>query len=176
VAGDSVEGADVIVLTIDAGAAGVLEAADLVHEGISDRVAVFADQPDAVDEEYIRRGFRYEDKSAVWLRMLTNMGVKNLERIPVSVSGTEAEGQLLPEWCTERHLRTVIVVTTPDHSRRVRRVLRRGMKGRTTRVMVRPARVSSFRPDTWWHTRECARIGLVELEKLMLDVLRYPFN
>src|SRR6266446_8033482 len=48
--------ADVIVVAIDAGGAGLLEAADLVHSGIATRVAVFSDPPDAVAREFIRRG------------------------------------------------------------------------------------------------------------------------
>jgi hypothetical protein len=176
VADDPIGPADVIVLTIDAGAAGVLEAADLVREGIANRVAVFVEKPDPVDNEYIRRGYKYEDRADRWLRMLTNMGVTNLERIPVPVNGTEAEGQFLPQWCAERHLGVVVVVTTPDHSRRVRRVLRREMKGHATKVMVRATRFSVFQPDAWWQTRAGTRVGLVELEKLFLDVSRHPFN
>ena len=38
------EPADVIIVAVDAGRAGVLEASDLVHSGISTRVAVFSDE------------------------------------------------------------------------------------------------------------------------------------
>ena len=37
--------ADIIVLTIDSGGAGALEAADLLQNGVSKRVAVFEDPP-----------------------------------------------------------------------------------------------------------------------------------
>jgi hypothetical protein len=168
--------ADVIVLTVDAGAAGVLEAADLVHEGMASRVAVFAEPSDAVDNEFLRRGFKVEDKGAVWLRMLSAMGVTSVEQIPVPVNGSEAEGQILPGWCAERRIRAVIVVTTPDHSRRVRRVLGRAMKQGETKLIVRPTRVSSFDVDRWWQTRDSARTGIVELQKLLLDVLRHPIS
>jgi hypothetical protein len=43
--------ADIVVITVDADGAGVLEAADLIHGGIAPRVAVFADPPDEVDRE-----------------------------------------------------------------------------------------------------------------------------
>ncbi len=54
--------ADIIVLSIDSGGAGALEAADLVQSGISKRVAVFHDPPSGEDYEFIRRGLPYEDE------------------------------------------------------------------------------------------------------------------
>ena len=48
--------ADLIVLTIDSGGAGPLEAADLVHSGVSKRVAVFEEPLNTEHSEFIRRG------------------------------------------------------------------------------------------------------------------------
>src|SRR3981081_2820174 len=53
--------ADIIVISIDSGGAGALEAADLVQSGIATRVAVFSDPPSGEDHEFIRRGLAYED-------------------------------------------------------------------------------------------------------------------
>jgi hypothetical protein len=60
--------ADIIVLTIDSGGAGALEAADLVQSGVSKRVAVFEDPPSREGSEFIRRGFPYEDQAARQIR------------------------------------------------------------------------------------------------------------
>src|SRR5579872_1292423 len=49
-----IDSADVIVVAIDAGGAGTLEAADLVHRGVAERVAVFHDPPTAADQEFLR--------------------------------------------------------------------------------------------------------------------------
>ena len=167
---------DVVVISVDGGAAAVLEAADLVHAHLANRVAVFADPPDAVDREFIRRGIPYEDRAAQSQRLLALLGVENVERIPRPASGTESEGRILPDWCDDRHFRTVAVVTTPDHSRRMGRVLQRAMKGRATKVIVRPTRYSSFDPDRWWQTRSGMRTGIVELQKLVLDFARHPIS
>ena len=64
VVNEPIEPADIIVVATDAGSAGVLEAADLVHSGVAMRVAVFADPPDVIDREFIRRGIAYEDRAA----------------------------------------------------------------------------------------------------------------
>jgi hypothetical protein len=177
VAHDTVGPADIIVVASDADGAGVLEAADLVHGGLATRVAVFADPPDpVVDREFLRRGVPYEDAGERSIRQLRALGVETVEQIPRAVVGTEDEGRVLPEWCGQHGFRSVIVVTNPDHSRRLRRVLRRAMKERPTVVTVRPARYADFDPDRWWTSRQGIRIAVVELQKLLLDLARHPFS
>jgi hypothetical protein len=176
VVNDPVGPADVIVITNDGGAEGVLEAADLFHHGIATRVAVFADPPDEIDREFIRRGAPYEDRAERSTRELKSLGVSTVEQIPRGVAGTEDEGEVLPGWCDEQRLRSIVVVSTSDHSRRVRRVLRRAMKGHQTTVTVRFSRYSQFDPDRWWQTRGGVRIAIVEFQKLLLDLARHPIS
>jgi hypothetical protein len=49
------------------------------------------------------------------------------------------------------------------------------MGTRPTRVIVRSARFSPFDPDRWWKSPDTRRIGVIELQKLLLDLLRHPF-
>ena len=175
VSSDPVESADAIVVTIDAGPAGILEAADLVHNGVSQRVAVFDDPADPATLEFLRRGVAYEDRAAREIRQLQTLGIANVERIH-AVGGTEDEGSVLPGWCELQELHSVVVVGNSDHTRRLRRVFHRSMKGRQTRVFVRAARFSAFDPDEWWHTRAGIRTEIVELQKLLLDLARHPIS
>jgi hypothetical protein len=171
-----VQSADIIVIAIDTDGAGTLEAADLIHGGISTRVAIFTDPPDEMDREFIRRGIPYEDAAAVSARQLRSLGVQNIEQIPRSVAGSEEEGDMLPVWCDQHHFRSVVVVTTPDHSRRLHRILARSMQGHQTSVTVQPTRYSTFDPDHWWETRGGTRTEIIELEKLLLDIARHPIS
>jgi hypothetical protein len=167
--------ADVIVLTLDSGGAGALEAADLVKSGVSKRVAVFDEPPNREHDEFIRRGLPYEDAGARQIRQLRSLGVTDVVQIS-RIDGTEGEGQVLPPWCDEHQLRSIVFVAGKDHSRRLRRVLDRVMKGHPTRVTVQPARYSSFDPDRWWETRGGVRIEIIELQKLVLDVVLHPMS
>jgi hypothetical protein len=175
VVNEPVAPADIIVLSLDSDGAGALEAADLVQSGISKRVAVFIDTPDGVGHEFIRRGLPFEDAAAREFRQLTSLGVTDVVQIS-RVDGTESEGRVLPTWCDEHQLRSIVVVATKDHSRRLRRVLDRAMKGHPTRIMVQPARYSSFDPDKWWETRGSVRTEIVELQKLLLDLVLHPIS
>jgi microcompartment protein CcmK/EutM len=177
VVNDHVEPADIIIVMVDANGAGVLEAADLVHSGMAARVAVFDESPDTVVEhEFVRRGIPYEDDGGRSVRLLKELGVRTIDLIPTYVAGTEDEGPVLAEWCDQHRFRSVVVVSTSDHSRRVRRVLHRSMKGYPTKVAARSARYSAFDPDRWWLSRRGTRTEVVELGKLLLDVARHPFS
>jgi len=167
--------ADIVVLTIDSSGAGALEAADLLQSGVSKRVAVFKDPPSREESEFIRRGLPYEDEGTRQIRQLRTFGVTDVERIS-GVSGTGDEGQVLPQWTDEQHLRSIVVVATKDHSRRLQRVLDRTMKGHPTLFTVQAARYSNFDPDRWWKIRDSTRIEIIELQKLLLDVVLHPLS
>jgi len=174
---DGIGPADIIVVASDAPGAGVLEAADLVHSGVATRVAVFNDLPDpVVDREFMRRGIPREDDATESVRQLKALGVDTIEVIPTLIAGTEDEGRVLPPWCDQQGFRSIVVVAETDHTRRLRRVLRRSLSGHTTTVTIRASRYSQFDPARWWETRAGVRTGIVELEKLLLDVVRHPIS
>ena len=177
VVNEPVASADIIVISLDSGGAGALEAADLVQSGISKRVAVFMDPPSPEDHEFIRRGLPDEDEGTSQIRQLRSLGVTDVVRISTIEGGsTEGEGQALPRWCDEHQIQSVVFVPDKDHSRRVRRVLDRVMKGHSTRVTVRPTRYSNFDPDRWWETRRGVGAEIVGLQKLLLDVVLHPMS
>jgi hypothetical protein len=177
VVNDRIEAADATVVTVDADGAGVLEAADLVHSGVSTRVAVFGEIPDTlVEDEFARRGIAYENAAEQSVRHLRALGVGSIDLIPTYVSGSEGEGPVLASWCDQQGFRSIVVVSTSDHSRRLRRVLHRSMKGHRTRVKARSAHYSAFDPDQWWRSRRGIRTEVVELQKLLFDVVRHPIS
>src|SRR5712671_1338732 len=176
VVNEAVAPADIVVVSASSGGAGALEAADLVQSGVATRVAVFTDPPNGEDHEFIRRGLAYEDGSARQTRQLRSLGVTDVVQIPRIDAGTEGEGQVLPPWCDQHQFQSIVFVAARDHSRRVRRMLDRVMKGHPTRVTVQPARYSSFDPDRWWESREGVRTEIIELQKLVLEAILHPMS
>ena len=174
VSDDSVEPADAIVVSVDVGAAGALEAADLVDSGIATRVAVLADRTTEEDREFRRRGIAYEDAAQRLVRYLTLLGVADVERIADAVSGTTDIGRMISNWCEERGFTSVVVVTGSSHSRRLGRVLGRAARDSALTFRVRVSRYSDFDPDRWWETRSGIRTEVIELQKLLLDIVLHP--
>ena len=176
VAEDPIGPADLIVIPAAESGSAILETAELIHRGIATRVGVFDDPPDETDREFMRRGIPLEDAAATSVRQLKSLGIEAVERIPKSLAGTEEEARVLPGWCRSRQLRSVVVISTPDHSRRVRRVFNRAVKGHGITIAVRVTRYSVFHPDQWWRTRDGTRTGIVEFQKLLLDFALHPFS
>jgi hypothetical protein len=138
--------ADIIVIVPGGGGAEALEAADLVQSGIATRVAVFADPPSGEDHEFIRRGLPYEDAAARQIDQLKWLGVTDVAQIPRADTETEGVAEVLSAWCDQHRFRSIVFVAKREHSRRLRRVLDRVMKGHSTRITVQPSRYSGFFP------------------------------
>jgi hypothetical protein len=168
--------ADIIVISGESDGAGVLEASDLVHSGVATRVAVFTYAPNAMEREFTRRGIPYEDRTARFVRQLRSLGIVDVEQIPTYVTGTEDEGPALARWCDEQRFHSIVVVGNPDHSRRLRRVFHRSVKGHQTTVAVCSTPYSGFDPDQWWNSHTGIRTEIMESEKLFLDFVRHPIS
>jgi len=168
--------ADIIVLSLDSGGAGALEAADLVQSGIATRVAVYADPPSGEDHEFIRRGLPYEDAAARQIDQLKWLGVTDVVQIPRADAEPESVVEVLPAWCDQHRFRSIVFVANREYSRWLQRVLDRVMKGHSTRITVQPSRYSGFDPDQWWKTRTGVRIAIVELQRLVLEVLLHQIS
>lgn len=174
---DPTSRADVIVIAADSDGAGVLEAADLIREGVAPQIALFTYQPDRADRELARRGAPTVDPNTLTVQQLRALGVRaSIEQIPGLVAGTTDEGKILGSWCRDHGIRTLMFVSTPDHSRRARRVLHRALADYGTRVIVHASHYAEFDPDTWWQTRGGRRTELTEAEKLLLDFVRHPLS
>jgi hypothetical protein len=166
--------ADIVVISSDALAAGVLEAAELVKAGYATRVGIFDRPVTRVQRELMRRGLTPVDLKSYSLQLLRELGVTDIVVLPL-VTGTVDEGRVLRQWCPANSVRTVLFIGVADHSRRTRRVLNRELRPAGITVRVRYARFSEFDPDSWWRTRNGQRVEIIESEKLLLDVLRHPF-
>lgn len=168
--------ADAIVIAPDLEEGGILEASDLVRERLATRVAVFAPPLTPIADEFTARGIEYEDRGGRSLRQLDALGVRHAELIRLPVGGSEDAVRLLATWCKRHDLQTVLVVTGTDHSRRLRRLVARSMSDSRTRAYIRASRYSAFNPSNWWQHRGTLDTGIIELQKLVLDIVRHPLS
>lgn len=173
---EPVTSADIIVVSGEADGAGVLEASDLVRSGVAKRVAIFSYPRTTTEQEFTRRGVPYRDKTGRYLDELNALGVVNVEQIPTFVTGTEDEGPVLARWCDAHQIHSVVLVGSREHSRRLRRVLQRSIKGHLITAAVCGSPYSEFDPDSWWTSRWGVRAEIIESEKLLLDIVRHPIS
>jgi hypothetical protein len=175
-ASDRLKPADVIVVTEWDGESGVLTAADLVRDSMAPRVAVLVAPIGPADRELGRRGIVRGGSGPYLVRLLHTLGVAAVETIPTPADGTGSEGDVITAWCDAHQFSSIIVVSSPDHSRRVRRVLHRSMLGHHTKVAVHTTAFSDFDPERWWETHDGVRTEIQGLEKLLVDVVLHPLS
>jgi len=173
---DDVGPSDAVALFTGIGPVGVLEVLDLLNERRTRRAVIIQLAPGPEMRELERRGLRLETSAARTARLLRQAAISEIviETITVDEGGTNAEAVALKRWCMEQGIDSIIVIATRDHSARARRVLSRTFKESDTRVFVKIARHDSFDPWRWWQRRDSLRVGIIELQKLLLEYLCHP--
>ena len=169
---DPIESADVGV-TLESVEAGALEASDLYHRGVIPRIVVLVAAATAVDQEFARRGIPREDLTS---RTIVRLGVPAaaIETVEAGEAGTTEATQALAGW-VRLHPNRVLVIVSPNHTRRFRRALLRVWPPNVPRPRVTSPRANLFRAEDWWVSRRTLRDGLFELEKLAWDYVRHPW-
>lgn len=171
---DSLQPSDIAIMTTAIEPAGEIELADLFSQHMANRVGALIPAPSPADRELARRGVTTDGPG----RILAALGVPReaVVLIPAGEGGTTDGMEALAKWCLADGTRRVIVVTAPDHARRVRRALARAFGRGGPEVLVHTVRYDEFRRQDWWQNRRTLRSGLVELEKLVLDYVQHPLH
>jgi len=174
VAADPLAFADIAVMTSEADLAGAIELADLRARQLTRRVGAIVPEPSAAEREMKKRGVVLPGMGDV----LGALGVppEDIELIPAGEGGTTDGMQALAAWSRTHAVRRLIVVTAPDHGRRVKRALTRAFGDAPPELMMHHAAHDEFAPTTWWSSRRTLRSGLVELQKLALDYATHPLT
>ncbi len=152
-----------------------VEAAELLRQGWADRLLLTQEQASPAEEYLRRRGVSEVSDLERRLRLLSALGVPR-EQVTVlegTVRSTRDEAERVAWWVEAKGGGQVIVVTSAFHTARARYVFERTLQGRGVTVSVRPSQLGSFHPDSWWMRQDTLRVGLIELQKLLVYRLWY---
>ena len=172
---DELMRADVIVPLAGGSWDREIEAAELFREGYAPRV-VLTSEPEIPARAYLEdRGIHLPMGEERRLQVLAALGVPR-ERVTVltqPVTSTLDEAQRVGAWAAQSGIRGVIIVSSYQHTARAKYIFERYAATPQTTFIVRPTKLSEFRPESWWTTRAMLREGIFELEKLIAYRLRY---
>ena len=146
-----------------------LATAELYRKGLASKVFVAREIiPDGY-EILKRRGVSYPETRDQMVFLLKGLGVPESAILTsdTPAESTAMEAALVGKLVKEKHYRSVLLVTSPLHSRRAWLVFRKAMKGEGVRVTVMPTSYSKFRAEDWWKTRRYVRDVLLEYQKLI---------
>ena len=174
---DALAPADAVVIMAGGVPTREVTAAELYRKGWAPLVVLSNDFTPGRVRELIALGARRFDYQGEARLVLEKHGVPPhaIVALPVPVKTTEVELQFVAEAAQARGWRRIILVTSPEHSRRVRLVWRQRAPG-SIEGRIALARTDDFLEDGWWRKRRQAEAVLHEylgLAAIHLGVSKY---
>jgi uncharacterized SAM-binding protein YcdF (DUF218 family) len=159
--------ADAVVVLAGSPPGRLLEAADLYRAGVAPRVVLTRERrpPAAVSLE--RRGLVVPSPHDDGRNQLIALGVPTgaIVALRGRAYSTSSEARLIARWACRTRQRSLVVVTSPSHTRRARLILRRVLAP-DVQLAVRPAPDDFFPRRHWWRHRRAGKLVLSEYQKL----------
>lgn len=145
-----------------------LEAVDLYREGWAPRIMLVRQMADLGEAELVKRGIPYPREVDVQVEVLGRLGIPRDAIVIIDQADSTAdEADHLHAVVTRDKLSRVIVVTSKQHTRRARLVMRRRLDGTSVQVIMRYSRYDRSDVDRWWARRGTLRFTLFEYQRLL---------
>jgi uncharacterized SAM-binding protein YcdF (DUF218 family) len=160
--------ADAVVILAGSPPARLLEAAELYRSGLAPRIVLTRERRPPATVALARRGVPVDDPDVLARSHLIALDIpaEAITTLNGRAYSTTSEAKLITRWACRSHIQSLVVVTSPSHTRRARLILRR-LVAPGTALTVRPARADFFPRQRWWRSRRSSKLVLSEYEKLV---------
>ncbi len=167
--------ADLIVCLMGRPVERGLTSADVYKKGLSSYIFVGREKPPAGNSILVKKGVHYPEERDLLIMMLKGLGVPRSACITGDsfIEGTLGEAKVVREIARKRGFRSLIIVTSPTHTRRAWLIYRKIFEKDRTKIMLMPSRYSDFKAEDWWKTREYVRDVIIEYQKLLYYTVKY---
>lgn len=164
---DPLEKADAIIVLGGTMYERPLEAVDLYREGWAPRILLFRQVVDWGEAELIARKFSYTREVDVQIDVLSRLGVpRDAIGVLDQAGSTAGEARLVFQEVQQQKYSRVIIVTSKQHTRRARLVMRRVLAPAGASPILRYSRYDRSDTDRWWTERATLRFTLFESQRL----------
>lgn len=145
-----------------------LEAVELYKAGWAPRITLMQQIADSGEIALMQRGVPYKREVDEQIEVMGRLGVPaSAITVLNEANSTADEADALYAIGTRERWSRVIIVTSKQHTRRARLVMRRRMAGTGVEVVVRPSRLDTADIDRWWTNRSTLRFTLFESQRLL---------
>ena len=169
------ENADLIVCMASEPVARGLAAAEFYKNGLAPRVFIMRKElPDGY-EDLKERKIHYPETRDLLIMMLEGLGVPRSACLTSDhfVGSTFEEGKMVRDYVREQGYRSLIIVTSPYHTRRTWLTFKKLFEKDGVKVIMMPSHYSGFRADDWWKTNKYIKELIIEYQKLIYYTLKY---
>lgn len=126
-------------------------------------------------EDLRAKGVNYPESRDLLDRMLQGLGVPKSACITsdIFVCSTYEEAQVVRDISLKREVTSLIIITSPTHTRRAWLTFNKVFGKDNVRISVVPTLYSDFRPDNWWKTDKYLQDVILEYQKLFYYYIKY---
>jgi uncharacterized SAM-binding protein YcdF (DUF218 family) len=150
-------------------------AAEAFHKGFSPRILLTREDPPDGYRLLEERGLHYPESVDLLAVLLKDLGVPEsaiiVNRQPVTTTFEEA--QLVRRVVGKKKYRSLILITSPTHTRRAWLTFKKVFEGTPVRIFVLSTPYSGFNPKDWWKHRKYLREVVIEYQKLIFYTVKY---
>ncbi len=171
----SLEHADLIVCMSGEPVARGLAAAELYKKGLAPRVLITREElPDGY-ENLKEKKIHYPETRDLLIMMLQGLGVPGSVRLTSEhfVGSTFEETKMIRDYVRVQGYRSLIIVTSPYHTRRTWLTFKKLFEKDGVKIMVIPSHYSGFRADDWWKKNKYIKELIIEYQKLIYYTVKY---
>jgi hypothetical protein len=142
---------------------------DVYNKGLAPKIFIAREEP---PDGYIlleQGGIEYPETNDLFKMFMEKSGVPEAAILSSveTVDNTMDEALLLKRLVTERDIKSIIIITSPTHTRRAWLTFRKILKENDVRITMIPSGYSDFNPDDWWKKRKYKREVIIEYQKLI---------
>ena len=152
-----------------------LAVADAYQKGLAPRIFMAREEPPDGYALLREKGASYPEGVDLMLTLLEDLGVPKSAFLTSDrpVKSTFEEAEIVKDLVKNGKFRSLILITSPTHSRRAWLTFRKVLEKNDVRLLVLPSPYSEFRPEDWWKKRRYLREVIIEYEKLVYYTLKY---
>ena len=171
------EKSDLIVCLAGSNIERGLAAADAYRQGLAPKIFVAREEVPDGYELLMEKGIKYPETIDLMRSLLKDLGVPKsaIIRNDTQVGSTIAEARIVKIIVEQKGYKSLIIITSPYHSRRAWLTYRKVFEGTGVRILALPSKYSLFRSEDWWKHRRNVKKAIVEYQKLIFYTLRYFF-
>ncbi len=152
-----------------------IAAAEAFHEGLAPRILITREDPPDGYRLLEERGLRYPESVDLLAGLLNDLGVPDsaviVNRQPITT--TYEEAQLVRRVAGKEDYGSIVLVTSPTHTRRAWLTFKKVFEGTPVEVFVLSTPYSGFNPKDWWRHRKYLREVVIEYQKLIFYTVKY---
>ncbi|MDD5207153.1 MAG: YdcF family protein [Desulfobacterales bacterium] len=151
-----------------------LATADIYHKGLAPRIFIAPEEPPDGLDLLEGKGIHYPRTIELMVRLFQELGVPGSAiLIGEHPSGsTKGEADMVRDLVEKEKYRSIILITSPTHTRRTYLTFSRVMEEKDVRIQIFPTRYSNFSAEEWWKHRKYVREVILEYEKLVYYYLK----